>query len=40
MSGSVFALVPWAGRRTRFVVGGVVALAWIAYTTWMKLALT
>ena len=40
VSGSLLAFVPWAGRRTRLIVGGVVALAWIAYTAWLALSLT
>ena len=36
----MLAFVPWAGRRTRTVVGGTVALAWLAYTVWLALSLT
>ncbi|GIG20655.1 hypothetical protein Cch01nite_13790 [Cellulomonas chitinilytica] len=39
VSGSLLAFAPWAGRRTRSVVGGVVALAWVAYTAWLALSL-
>ena len=40
VSGSVLAFVPWAGRRTRSVMGGMVALAWLTYTVWLALSLT
>ena len=40
VSGSLLAFVRWARPRTRFVVGGVAALAWLAYTAWLALSLT
>ena len=36
----MLAFVPWARRRTRLIVGGAVALAWIAYTARLALSLT